>query len=292
MSDGPVTEAPAPSVRLRRIARVLREWRARTEYKQEDVAARAGWSRAKQSRLEAATPPIRPADVVTLALVYGIDEEEREALFNSAQIAQAPGWWESVQEGALDADVLDYVQLESEATNVRTFKLDVVPGLFQTRDYTAALQHASVPPLPAEAEQDRLDARMHRQGRLTDDTPLEVEAILTEAVLHVEVGGPEVMRRQRGRLLELAELPNVELRVIPAGAGAYPAMSVPFSILGFDGSPTDSDVGYVELLGRGVYLERAEDVQPYSLAFDSLRNVAMSPRETVEFISALPSTTT
>ncbi|GAB3494579.1 helix-turn-helix domain-containing protein [Amycolatopsis cihanbeyliensis] len=292
MTDGPATEAPSPNVRLRRIARVLREWRARTDYKQEDVASRAGWSRAKQSRLEAATPPIRPADVVTLALVYGIDEEEREALFNSAQIAQAPGWWESVKEGALDADVLDYVQLEAEATKLRTFKVDVVPGLLQTLEYGAALDRASVPALPVEAEQDRLDARMHRQGRLTDDTPLQVEAILTEAALHVEVGGAEVMRRQRGRLLELAALPNVRLRVIPASAGAYPATGVPFSILGFEGSPADSDVGYVELLGRGVYLERAEDVRPYSLAFGSLRNVAMSPRETVELISVLSNTTT
>lgn len=69
MAEGQAAEPTSTSVRLRRIARVLREWRSRTEFTQDGAASRAGWSRAKQSRLEAATPPIRPADVMTLALV-------------------------------------------------------------------------------------------------------------------------------------------------------------------------------------------------------------------------------
>ncbi|MFD8499469.1 helix-turn-helix domain-containing protein [Amycolatopsis sp. NPDC059657] len=290
MAEGQAAEPTSPSVRLRRIARVLREWRSRTEFTQDGAASRAGWSRAKQSRLEAATPPIRPADVMTLALVYDIPEAEREALFNSAQSAQAPGWWGSVEQGALAADVLDYVQLEAEATGLRTFKVDLVPGLFQSRDYAAAVARAFVPSFPEEITRSGVEARIQRQSRLVDQNPLRVEAIITEAVLHLEVGGPEVMRRQRGRLLELAALPNVELRVIPADAGAYASMGVPFNILSFNGTPTDPDVGYVELLGRGVYLERSEDIEPYSLAFGGLRNVALSTEDTSALISALPHT--
>ncbi|MFE0027017.1 helix-turn-helix domain-containing protein [Amycolatopsis sp. NPDC059021] len=289
MADGPAEQA-APSVRLRRIARVLREWRSRTDLNQQGAATKAGWSTAKQSRLESAIPPIRPADVMTLALVYGVGDPEREALFNSAQAAQTPGWWESVEQGALDADVLDYVQLEAEATKLRTFKVDVVPGLFQTRDYVTALGRAFVPSSPKDEAQRGIDARIQRQSRLIDENPLRVQAIITEAVLRIEVGGAEVMARQRGRLLELAALPNVDLRVIPASAGAYPAMNLPFSILSFSGTPLDTDVGYAELLGRGVYLEQAEEVEPYNLAFGGLRKVAMSARESVEFISALPHT--
>lgn len=78
--------------------------------------------------------------------------------------------------------------------------------------------------------------------------------------------------------------------MIPAGVGAYASVGVPFNILSFNGTPTDPDVGYVELLGRDVYLERSEDIEPYSLAFGGLRNVALSTEDASVLISALPHT--
>lgn len=275
----------SPNVRVRRLARKLREWRSASGLSLEDVATKCGWSRAKQSRLEAPMSPIRPVDVVTLAMVYRIPDDEREAVFDAAQTAQNPGWWANVANGAVAADALDYVQLESEATRVRTFKIDLVPGLMQTADYATAVTRAYGPDIPEETLADRVNARIQRQGRLTDSTPLKVEAILAEAALTINVGSPEVMRDQLHRLLDLSELPNVDLRVLPAASGAHPAMGLPFNILSF--SSNDPDVGYLELADKAVYLEESADVEPYNLKFDALHEMAAGNTESREIISAL-----
>jgi hypothetical protein len=91
--------------------------------------------------------------------------------------------------------------------------------------------------------------------------------------LRNRVGGSEVMGEQLDRLAELAKLSNVDLRVI-AATGAYPAMGTSFSILSFAGDYPD--VGYIELINKGVYIEEAEDLEPYQLNFAGLQKVALS----------------
>jgi transcriptional regulator with XRE-family HTH domain len=271
-----------PTVRMRRIARTLLKWRESRDLNGADVAKQAGWSGSKQSRLENATQPIQPADVVTLALIYGIPAEERDAVFNSCLGAQKQGWWDAVTQDALVEDFVGYVDLEAEATTVHTFKIDLIDGLLQTAEYAAAIGEAFLPQAPAEVKRERVKARAKRQDRLTTEDPIQVEAVLAEGALRTRVGGPNVMRQQLERLIELSKLPNVDLRVIPA-AGAYPAMGTPFSILSFaSGYP---DIGYVELLDKGVYLEEPEDVEPYRDNFAGLQEVAWSARKSRTLIA-------
>jgi 5'-deoxynucleotidase YfbR-like HD superfamily hydrolase len=276
-----------PSIHLRRIARTLREWREPTGWRSGEAAAKAGWSTAKQSRLENATQPITPADVMTLALLYDIAEPVRDKTFKATLAAQERGWWEQIEKEALAADVLSYVELESEASKVRVFKIDLIPGLLQTSEYAAAVSHAYIPSATDELVQHRVDARMKRQARVEDGDPLRVEAILTEASLRLVIGGTGLMRRQLGRLVSLSTLSNVDLRVIAATSGAYPAMGTAFSILSF--ASDEPDVGYVELIDQGVYLEEPNDVETYRLNFAGLCEVALSPTDSVELISTIGS---
>jgi transcriptional regulator with XRE-family HTH domain len=263
-----------PSMRMRRIARTLLQWRESRGVNGTEIAKKAGWSASKQSRLENAIQPIQPAQVVTLALLYGIPESERDAVFNACLAAQQEGWWDAVSKEALVADLLDYVEFESEATAVRTFKIDLVPGLMQTPAYATAVDEAFRPQASADVVRERVEARVKRQERLAGDKPIHVEAVLTEGALRSQVGGPEVMREQLERLVELSKLPNVDLQVIAATSGAYPAMGFPFSILSFAGAYPD--VGYVESIGMGVYIEEPESLEPYQVNFVGLQKVALS----------------
>jgi hypothetical protein len=273
-----------PSMRMRRVARALLHWRESRGINAADIARKAGWSGAKQSRLENATQPVQPAQVITLALLYDIPEAERDAVFTACLAAQERGWWETVSREALVADVLDYVDFESVATTVRTFKVDLIDGLLQTQEYAAAIGEAFLPPAPPEVVQERVEARAKRQERLAGENPIHVEAVLTEGALRVEVGGPEVMRQQLDWLVELGKQPNVDLRVLPA-TGAYPAMGTPFYLLSFDGA--FPDVGYIELLNRGVYVEEPEDLEPYQVNFAGLRKVALSQNKSRSLIAEI-----
>lgn len=214
----------------------------------------------------------------------GTRNEDAEPVLNPFLARHRTGWWESVGREALVHDALAYVELENEATRVRTFKIDLVDGLMQTPEYTSAVVRANKPRPAERLVPQRVDVRAQRQARLYGPAPITVEAILTECVLRVQVGGPDVMRRQLEHLLEVMELPNVDLRVVPAST-AYPAMGTPFYILTFTrGYP---DIGYVELLDKGVYLEEPADVEQYAIRFAGLRAVALDPDDTRELIAGI-----
>jgi uncharacterized protein DUF5753 len=212
--------------------------------------------------------------------------ENRGPVVNPFLAARKPGWWDTLGRGALVDDALVYVELEDEATTVRTFKIDLVDGLMQTFDYAAALTRVNQPHASDALVRRQVDARLRRQARLDGVHPMHLETIITEGALRIPVGGRETMRHQLEHLLALMELPNVDLWVVPA-TGAYPAMGTPFYILSFD--DRFPDVGYVELLDKGVYLEEPNDVRLYITKFASLRAVALDPEESRELITTIGS---
>ena len=56
-----------------------------------------------------------------------------------------------------------------------------------------------------------------------------LRAVLSEAVLRREVGGPDVMREQVARLREATSRPNIAVQILPFSAGAHPGMTGPFT---------------------------------------------------------------
>jgi hypothetical protein len=127
-------------------------------------------------------------------------------------------------------------------------------------------------------ELDRMIAvRMRRQLLLTNATPPDLWAIIHESVLHHVIGSPELMRGQFEHILQLSELSNVTLQVLPFSAGSYPATGA-FLILGFP-EQEDPDVVYREGMTDAAYLERPEDIARYTKAFDNLRALALSPQQ-------------
>jgi hypothetical protein len=89
---------------------------------------------------------------------------------------------------------------------------------------------------------------------------------LDEAVLHRQVGGPAVTCQQLTALAETTSWPNVTLQVLPFTAGANAGMDGHFVILAFP-DPEDPPVAYVEGLMGDVYVEAAEEVDRFTLAW-------------------------
>jgi hypothetical protein len=94
-----------------------------------------------------------------------------------------------------------YVGLEAEASLIREYAAELVPGLLQTEDYYREFLSTA----PADADTARkVEVRTTRQQHLTGDDRPRYWAVLNEAVIRRTVGGPEVMRIQLARILELA----------------------------------------------------------------------------------------
>ena len=195
------------------------------------------------------------------------------------------GWW-AAYDDVLPSGFDIYVGLEAETAAIRGYETSVVHGLLQTPDYARAVLREMFPRHEAEQIDRLVDLRMERQRRLDDDPPLELWAILDEAVIRRPVGGNQVMRRQLKHLLEMAERPGLTLQVLPFSCGAHAGHGGAFSILEFP-NRTDAEVVYVESVAGNLYLEKDREVRARVDAFDRLRAAALAPAASVDMIAQL-----
>jgi hypothetical protein len=100
------------------------------------------------------------------------------------------------------------VSFEEDAVTETSFQPVIIHGLLQTEEYARAT-HLTAPYVVAPDAVDRwVAARMQRQQRLTGPFPLRLHAVLTEAALRLEVGGPAVMTAQLERLMAATSADN------------------------------------------------------------------------------------
>ena len=108
---------------------------------------------------------------------------------------------------------------EAQARRLRSFEPLVVPGLLQTETYARAILSTRMGATREELD-DAVAGRIERQRVLDREHPPELWVILDEAVLRRPVGGPEVMREQLARLVEVGQRPNIAIQVVPFGAAS------------------------------------------------------------------------
>jgi transcriptional regulator with XRE-family HTH domain len=273
-----------PTVRRRRLGTELRKLRESNGYKLEEVAAQLGVAPSTLSRIETGKAPTKSAYLNQMLEMYGVVEPgQRQVLVDMAREGHRKGWW-AAYDDVLPSGFDIYVGLEAETAAVRGYEISVVHGLLQTPDYARAVL-GEMFPRHATDQIDRLvDLRIERQRRLDDDPPLDLWAILDEAVIRRPVGGNQVMRHQLEHLVNMAAKPGVTMQVLPFASGAHAGHGGPFSILEFP-NRTDSEVAYVESVAGYLYLEKDREVRTRVEAFDRLRAAALSPSASVDLIA-------
>ncbi|RFU36686.1 XRE family transcriptional regulator [Actinomadura logoneensis] len=274
---------PVPTIRLRRLAAELRKLRKDAGLTRDEVTARTALNPATLWRIETAKTRPQARTLRTLLELYGASEERCAELAALLRESARRGWVHAVASGLRENHV-SYIEFEGSATRVSNYESSLVPGLLQTEEYARAAI-AGIRPEITEAEVDhRVGVRMRRQEVLTASDPLELRAVLDEAVLRRRVGGAELMSRQAEHLLEASSLRNVTLQVVPFTAGAHPGMAGAFVVMEF---PEDagSGVAYVDGQGGDAFLEEEADVQRCQQLFDRLRAMALSPRASAALIT-------
>ena len=271
----------SPTVRRRELGALLKTLRNQHGWTAEQVGEQLRFSPSKMSRLETGHRGASARDINDLCDLYEVDDEQRQRLLQLASEGKQRAWWQP-----LGLPYYTYVGLEAEAASISDFGLGFIPGLLQTADYARAILQAAVPRWVPEIVDQRVEGRMARQQLLHADNAPDFEAVVDESVLHRVVGSRAVMRAQLERLLELAELPNVTLRVLPYEAGALPAGNNKFILLSF-ASPDVSDVVFIEGLTSDLYLDEPSEVETYNTTFRELVQLAASPEATREIIAAM-----
>ncbi|GHA39612.1 transcriptional regulator [Streptomyces tauricus] len=271
-----------PTVRRRRLGQELRRLRELKGMTAEEVAERLLVSQSKISRLENGRRSISQRDVRDLCGVYEVEDVRIvDSLMQMAKDSRQQGWWHSF--GDIPYSV--YIGLETDAASLRVYDPLVVPGLLQTRPYAEALIQGALPEAAAGDIDKRVQVRLRRQERISDlENPLRLWAVLDEAALRRTVGNKQVMIEQLEHLVEMSHVPHVTVQVIPFAMGAHPGVSGQYAILEFPDA-ADSSVVYIEGVTSDLYLEKANDVQKYSVMYEHLRAQALNADQSREFIA-------
>ncbi|GAA3117944.1 helix-turn-helix transcriptional regulator [Planomonospora alba] len=260
--------------------RRLREARGLTR---EEAGHLIRGSESKISRMELGRVGLRERDVADLLTFYGVhDEEARAAVMDLLARANEPGWWHRFND-LLPGWFQTYVGLEEAASRIRTYEVQFVPGLLQTKEYARAVITAGGAGISPEEIARRVDLRLERQRVLERPGGPFFWAVIDEAALRRPIGGAEVMRAQLEHLMDLMRQPNITIQVMPFSFGGHSAEGGAFSILRFQDDELP-DVVYVEQLASALYLDKREDVDRYGEVMERLCAVSTTPDETVDIL--------
>lgn len=270
----------SPTIRRRRISAQLRKFRKQKGFSTVTAGEKLGWPQQKISKIESGEQKrIPPAELDALLDAYGVtDPQVRESLHECARLAKQRGWWTKYKD-AFPGGLPDF---ESEASVIRSYESQVIPGLLQTPDYADAVFRAYK--FRADEEISHLvKARMERQQILNRVDPPHFMTIIDEGALHRVVGSVEVMRTQLRHLTHMASRHNIDVYVLPFKAGAHAATTGSFTIMDFP-DPMDNSIVYVETPTSTLYLEDEDEVREFNAMISRTQSAALSPTLSMDLV--------
>ena len=265
---------------LRVFGAMLRHYRTAAGLSPEELGSRIFLSASQIRKVEDGTRT--PTEALTQACealpelnTHGALTTLREILKDHLRQRAYPGWFQA------------WPDHESHARRLRNFELVVVPGLLQTEAYARAVLRTRVGATEEELD-EAVAARLERQAILEREHPLQLWALIDEAVLRRPAGGIEVMTQQLQFLALAATRPHIVLQVIPLAAGAHEGLrGGAFVLADFDDGPT---LGYQDTAIAGQIVEGASEVEALAVTWDTLRLEALPRSASLELVEEVAQT--
>lgn len=215
----------SPTVASWALGRRLRERRQERGLTGPAAARLTGVTAAYLSDVETGKKRISEQRLETLLEHYGFVDQELPELRGLRLEASSRGWWADYST-VFEDDLLKFFGYEHGATSVCAYDGGVVNSLLQTEDYARAVLGAADTTLREPELDRRVRCRMRRQHRLTDDVPLRLRVVMSEAAVRQRVGGHEVLAGQLRHLLDVMHrhADTLEVRIVPFDVAGHPAM--------------------------------------------------------------------
>ncbi|GAB1326678.1 helix-turn-helix domain-containing protein [Streptomyces sennicomposti] len=254
---------------LRTVGRIIKKFRERAGLTQAELGAAIGYSEEQVSSVE-----------------RGRRAPKGQFLLDADRVLDAGGviaeLKKDVEEARYPKKVRDLRKLEGEAVEICAYDNSVINGLLQTEAYLRAV-FASRRPAFSEEEMERLvAARLARQSVLNSTHGLPAFSfILDEAVLRRCVGGKMVLRRQLERMLDVGQMRNVEVQVLPLDQEDNAGLGGPFHLLRLKEGTT---VVYNEVQRLSRLISEPKEVQLLELRYGIIRAQALPPRKSLALI--------
>ncbi|MFG2906445.1 helix-turn-helix domain-containing protein [Kitasatospora sp. NPDC048286] len=264
------------SERQRRFGAELRRLREAASLSVKDAGALIGMLGPQLSHIEAARTALDPERLTTLLAAYGCTDETYTKLLHDLGASNGKGWWSEFK-GKVPMLALDLAEAEDRAESFAVFDALYIPGTLQVPGYVEAIYKNAY----KDGRWDTATAiefRLQRQRIMTDRKQRQFRYVIHEAALRMQFAGKHVMRDQLHHLVDMAELPNVTIEILPFDAPGRAPYAGAFLIC----DPGCADLSTIILDGpkRAIHLGDPDDIAAYHQKFQEARDLALPAVDT------------
>ncbi|WP_338059235.1 DUF5753 domain-containing protein [Streptomyces oceani] len=178
----------------------------------------------------------------------------------------------------------DAVRLQAGAESLCVYAAQLVSGLLRTADYARAVFERQRPLLAEEVIEQRLEARMARQGIVERPTAPLLGFVLEVVVLHRPVGGSSVLHGQREYLLVAGRARNVDIQVMPTDRDDHAGLGGPFNLID---TAEGRRIAYTEAQDDSRLHTGQRKVHELEARYNLSRSQALTPGESLTLIEKL-----
>ncbi|MFI9078765.1 helix-turn-helix domain-containing protein [Streptomyces sioyaensis] len=275
--------------RRRELGKELRKLREKKGDTLQEVAKALGFSHTKLARVEIGEndlPRVGDLEALIDHLDDGLPKEDLETLLQLHRESLSKEPWTPYR-AYMPSKMPTYRGLAQDATVMRAWQPNFVFGLLQIEGYAQALYLIAKPVDETTSEyiEQNVRLRLEQKELITrSEDPLELRVIMDETAVRRMVGGPEVMRAQFSEIVELGELENVTVQILPHDVVTYRSESN-FILLDF--SETLDPVVQVDMPNTISVTDERAEVQRNVRRFDAMRDSALPPARTAGFLQQL-----
>lgn len=270
----------------RELGKELRKRREAAGLSGRGLAREIEWSLTKISRIENGQYNLRVEDMIHYlgcCGVYPVQAKELVPLCHEAERDQ--GYWLSPHGQWLPDSLRSLIYHESTADSSTTYEPQLVPGLLQTADYARARIAGERWRDPDDIDRS-VRIRLERQRILHVPHPAPFFFFVHEQALRLRVGSAAIMHDQLLKLVLLAALDHVTVRVVPSSAGERSAFGGPFVLFEY---AKHRPLVCLDNHATGLFLEDRDYVEPYRALVPAIAEVALDGGQSRELIATLAS---
>ncbi|PKW13738.1 helix-turn-helix domain-containing protein [Saccharopolyspora spinosa] len=268
--------------KARALGNALRAARQEKGLTLRNVAAQLGRDPGALSRWETGERSPKPTDVAQILTILGINGDHYEEILAMTR-GTTDSHWLAISLPEQRQHLAALLDFERTATAITQAAPLLIPGLLQSTSYVRAIMTSGG--VPPEEVETRIAVRIGRREAITrNEDPVHFRVAIGEAALRQVLGGPQVMLSQLDHLLQMAELANVEVYVVPFGSGWHPALEGLFILIESNHAPP---VVQLETRRSGLFLHEPSDVEIYRDAAEGVFNAALDPAESRKHIAKI-----
>ncbi|MEU3318549.1 helix-turn-helix transcriptional regulator [Streptomyces sp. NPDC007027] len=252
---------PEPQYSLKMFGEVVKTFRKRARLTQEQFAPLVGYSPETVASIEQGRrlpPPDFAERADSILDAFGVILAAAKHLTRRKGLAS---WFRQ------------WAELELSALSLYTYECRLIPGLLQTPAYARTLFADQLPPLADEQIEAQLAARLERQQLLRERPNTSFSFILEEHLFLRDLGGADVTRELLDHILDLSELRNVDVQIMPLVRHHHSGLGGPVQLLE---TPDHQWFGYLEGQAHGQFVSDPKAISVIQMRCASMRSQALS----------------